>query len=156
MKNSARNDFYKLIHIINDKLIRVIKEVRNTQLCWNHDDCSLVEYRNRASKAIADELQAFVDRVEVDKYSSDPVELIYKLPDYCTIDVDSAADHAEVLITYVYDKIKAIANAHAPFGKNHGAITAEDWKAAAEFVDYGKLAHDSIVHWNTGFHLAGK
>ena len=149
MKNSARNNLNKLIHVIN--------EVRNTQLCWDCDDCSLVEYRNKASKAIVDELQAFVDRIEADKYSMNRFEIINQLYDYKTIDVvNSAAYHAEVLITYIYDKIEAIADAHAPFGKNHGVISAEDWKAAAEFVDYGKLAHDSIVRWNTELHFIGK
>jgi len=146
MKISARNNLNKLIHVIN--------EVRNTQLCWDGDDCSMVEYRDKAAKAIADELQAFVDRVEADKYSMNRFEVINQLYDYRTIDVvNSAAYHAEVLITYVYDKIEEIADAHAQFGKNNGAITVEDWKAAAEFVDYGKLAHDSVVRWNTNLHF---
>lgn len=146
MKISARNNLNKLIHVIN--------EVRNTQLCWDSYDCSMVEYRDKAAKAIADELQAFVNRVEADKYSMNRFEVINQLYDYRTIDVvNSAAYHAEVLITYVYDKIEEIADAHAPFGKNNGAITVEDWKAAAEFVDYGKLAHDSVVRWNTNLHF---
>lgn len=124
-----------------NKLIHVLNEVRNTQLHWGH----ISDYRDTAKNAIADKLQSIVDHIDHDKYSMNRIEIKRLLDCYKDIDVtNSAAWHAELMITRVYEEIENIAwDHHRPAG----LPTEEDWKAAAEFVSFTQLAQDAVNDW---------
>lgn len=135
MTITAQNKLNKLIHVLN--------EVRNSQLYWGH----ISDYRDTAKNAIADKLQSIVDQIDRDKYSMNRIDTQRLLDCYKDIDVtQSAAWHAQQLITHVYEAIENMAWCHH---RPAGLPTEEDWKAAAEFVSFTQLAQDAVNDWTS-------